>query len=76
MDAPKTEAGWSLIGMTVEETAQALRVDRKTVFLMIKERGLPARRVGKGWRVDPEALREWISTRDEQPADAGEDEQD
>ena len=73
MDAPKTESGWSLIGMTVDETAQALRIDRKTVFLMIKERGLPARRVGRGWRIDPEALRQWIATRDDQPAEAGDD---
>lgn len=72
-DSPKTEAGWPLVGMTLEEAAQALRVTRRTMFSLIKDRGLPARRVGKGWRIDPEALRLWISTREDSPADADED---
>lgn len=74
MDTPKTESGWAFVGMTVEETAEALRVDRKTVFNMIKDKGLPARRVGRGWRVDPEALRKWISVQAE-PADVVADEE-
>lgn len=72
-DIPKTEAGWPLVGMTLEETAQALRIDRKTMFSLIKEQGLPARRVGKGWRIDPEALRQWLSAKDGQPVEAGDD---
>ena len=73
-DMPTTETGWPLVGMTLEEAAQALRVTRRTMFALIKEQGLPARRVGKGWRIDPEALRQWISTRDDAPVDAGEEE--
>ena len=75
-DMPKTEAGWPVVGMTLEEAAQALRVTKRTMFTLIKDRGLPARRVGKGWRIDPDALRRWISTRDEQPVDAGDGEED
>ncbi len=75
-DLPKTETGWPLVGMTLEEAAQALRVTKRTMFALIKEQGLPASRVGKGWRGDPEALRCWISTRDAQPAGAGEGDED
>ena len=74
-DVPKTEAGWPIVGMTLEEAAQSLRVTRRTMFALIRDQGLPARRVGKGWRVDPEALRQWISTRGEAPVDAGEEDE-
>ncbi|MCR5259216.1 MAG: helix-turn-helix domain-containing protein [Desulfovibrio sp.] len=59
--------------MTLEEAAQALRITRRTMFTLIKEQGLPARRVGKGWRVDPDALKKWISTRDGPLVDEGEE---
>ncbi len=61
---PVTEAGWPVVGMTADEAADALRVDRKTLLLAIRDDGLPARKVGKGWRIDPEALRRWISSSD------------
>ncbi len=72
-DMPRTDAGWPLVGMTLEEAAQALRITRRTMFTLIKEQGLPARRVGKGWRVDPDALKKWISTRDGPLVDEGEE---
>lgn len=53
---------WPLIGMTLEETADALRVDRKTIFKLIKESGFPARKVGVGWRIDPDAVKHWLAT--------------
>lgn len=54
--------GWPpVVGLTVEEAAAALRVDEKTVRAAIKKEGLPARMVGKGYRIDPEALRIWIA---------------
>lgn len=58
--AEKTE--WPLIGMTLEETAAALRVDRKTIFKAIQEGGLPARKVGVGWRIDPDAVKAWLAS--------------
>lgn len=62
-DETKTQAPvWPLIGMTAEEAAKSLRVDVKTVHEAIKEGGLPARLVGKGWRISPKALEEWIAS--------------
>lgn len=53
---------WPIIGMTLEETAEALRVDRKTIFKAIQENGLPARKVGVGWRIDPDAVKAWLAS--------------
>ena len=53
-------ADWPIIGMTVEETAEALRVDVKTVRRLIKDGSIPARKDGVGWRVEPEAVKEWL----------------
>ena len=56
------KADWPLLGMTLEEAADALRVDRKTIFKAIQEGGLPARKVGVGWRIDPDAVKAWLAT--------------
>ena len=56
------EPSWPLIGMTAEEAATALRCDVKTVKDAIKDGGLPARLVGRGWRISPRALEEWIAS--------------
>ncbi len=52
---------WGIIGMTVEEAAKALRVDRRAVLGAIRDRGLPAVKIGRGWRIEPEALRRWMA---------------
>lgn len=52
---------WPPIGMTVEECADALRIDRKTIFQALQA-GLPARKVGRSWRIDPDAVRAWLAT--------------
>ena len=65
---------WDFLGMTIEETAEALRTDVNTVRILIRERGLPARKVGRGWRIDPDAVKAWLAsgTYDEQKrSDAG-----
>lgn len=62
MEDRTQEPSWPLIGMTTEEAAKSLRVDVKTVQDAIKEGGLPARLVGKGWRISPKALEEWIAS--------------
>lgn len=62
MEDRTQEPSWPLIGMTTEEAAKSLRVDVKTVHEAIKEGGLPARLVGKGWRISPKALEEWIAS--------------
>lgn len=61
MDDTQTP-GWPLVGMTAEEAAKALRVDVRTVREAIRSGGLPARLVGKGWRISPKALDEWLAT--------------
>ena len=52
---------WPLIGMTLEEAAQSLRVDSKTLRTLIKAGDFPARKVGKGYRVDWDAAKQWLS---------------
>ena len=48
-------------GLTVDEVAQSLRVDSKTARKLIREQGLPARLVGRGYRVDVDALKAWLA---------------
>lgn len=62
MEDRTQEPSWPLIGMTTEEAAKSLRVDVKTVQDAIKEGGLPARLVGKGWRIEEGALRQWLAS--------------
>ena len=57
-------APWPTIGMTAEEAATALRVDVKTVREAIRNGGLPARLVGRGWRIDVDALKLWLASGD------------
>lgn len=56
------KAEWPLIGMTVEETAEALRVHPTTVRAAIREGSLPARKVGVGWRIDHDAVKAWLAS--------------
>lgn len=63
---------WQPIGMTVEECADALRIDRKTMFQALQA-GLPARKVGRSWRIDPDAVKAWLATGNgEQATESGE----
>ena len=55
------KAEWPLIGMTAEEAAEALRVDRKTIFKLLQQGDFPARKVGVGWRIDPDAVKRWLA---------------
>ena len=57
-----TTATTPIIGLTVEEVAKALRTDDKTVRKLIKEQGLPARIVGRGYRIEEGALRAWLAS--------------
>ena len=51
---------WPIIGMTLEETAAALRVNPRTVQDMILRGDFPARKVGVGWRISPDAVNRWL----------------
>lgn len=54
------QIAWPLVGMTVEETADALRIHKRNVLQLIRERGLPAKKCGVSWRIDPDALKRWL----------------
>lgn len=53
---------WPLIGMTLDEAAAALRVERRTVQKAILNGKIPARKVGVGWRIDPDAIKAWLAS--------------
>lgn len=50
-----------VIGLTVDEAAAALRTDDKTVRKLIQTGSIPARIVGRAYRIDPGALRAWVA---------------
>ena len=52
---------WTHVGLTVDEAAAALRVDRKAIFRALQEGGLPARKVGKGFRISHSAIEAWLA---------------
>jgi excisionase family DNA binding protein len=45
--------------MTVNDLADYLRVHRSTVYRLLKNRQLPAFRVGSDWRFTTEAIDRW-----------------
>jgi len=49
------------IGLSVEECAAALRVSEDAVRDAIRRGGLPAKRIGKGYRIDVDALKAWLA---------------
>ena len=53
---------WPHVGLTVDEAAASLRVDRKAIFKAIQEGGLPARKVGKGYRISLAAMEAWLAS--------------
>ena len=46
--------------LTLRETAELLRVSRRTLQRMIDRKKLPVFRVGRQWRVRESELIEWI----------------
>ena len=46
--------------LTVDEVADFLRLNRKTVFAAIKEKAMPGRRVGRRVVVCRDALLDWL----------------
>ena len=59
----KMPADWPpVIGLTVDEAAAALRTDDKTIRKLIQSKAIPYRVVGRGYRIDPEGLRQWLAS--------------
>jgi excisionase family DNA binding protein len=46
--------------LSVEETAKLLQVSRRTLHRMIHRKDLPAFKVGAQWRVQENALAQWL----------------
>ena len=64
MDTKYEAPEWPTVGMTIEECARVLRCNERTVRDLIKNEGLPARFIGRGYRVDIDALKEWLAEGD------------
>jgi len=50
--------------LTVGEIADYLRVDRSTIYRLLKRKELPAFRVGRDWRFTMEGIDRWRAQRE------------
>jgi len=50
--------------LTVAELARYLRVNMSTIYRLIRNRELPAFRVGRDWRFKLEAIETWMRERE------------
>ena len=46
--------------MTVAELSQYLKLDKITIYKMVKEKRMPAVRIGHQWRFFQEDIEKWI----------------
>lgn len=53
---------WPPIGMTLEEAAASLRVNPRTLHEFIRRGDFSARKVGVGWRIEPDAVKAWLAS--------------
>ena len=54
--------------MTLEETANYLRVTTKTIYRLLDKRAIPARKVGHQWRFDKASIDSWLCQRSTEKA--------
>ena len=65
----------STAAMTVQEVAEYLNVDPKTVYRLVNRGELPGFKVGGSWRFQKDDLDDWIAKQKQTAASkAGEDE--
>jgi excisionase family DNA binding protein len=55
--------------MTLEETAEFLKVHPSTVYRLLKKHRIPAFRLGSDWRFNLESIEKWIQQREAENAD-------
>jgi excisionase family DNA binding protein len=48
--------------MTLQETAEYLRVTRSTIHRLLKRNQIPAFRIGRHWRFNVEEIDNWCSS--------------
>jgi excisionase family DNA binding protein len=46
--------------MTLDEVAQFLHVHPSTVYRLLKDRSIPAFKVGSDWRFNQESIEKWV----------------
>ena len=51
--------------LTVAEAAVMLKVSRHTVWRALKRKQIPAKKVGRQWRLSRQAILNWLSEHDE-----------
>ena len=49
--------------MTVRELSEYLKLDRMTIYKMLKEEQIPASRIGNQWRFIREDIDAWIRSK-------------
>jgi len=49
--------------LTFDEAKQYLRINRGTLYKLIRNGDLPAFRVGKQWRIDKKELNKWLKSK-------------
>jgi excisionase family DNA binding protein len=50
--------------MTLEDVAQYLHVHPSTVYRLLKNRSIPAFKVGSDWRFNQDSIERWIKERE------------
>ena len=48
--------------LTAEELASILKMDKTTIYRLIRKQGIPAFKVGQEWRVARSDLEAWIAS--------------
>jgi excisionase family DNA binding protein len=55
--------------LTLEEVADFLHVHSSTIYRLLKNRRIPAFKVGSDWRFNQESIEQWVKNLEtEQPA--------
>ena len=57
--------------LTVEQLAELLQVDEKTVSTLAAKGDLPGRKLGRHWRFSRQAVLEWLATPERKRRAAG-----
>lgn len=50
--------------LTLKETRDILKVSRNTMYMLVRDGIIPARKVGSEWRICRSELTKWMQTRE------------
>jgi excisionase family DNA binding protein len=54
--------------LTLDETAEILKVHPSTVYRLLKNKQIPAFKLGSDWRFNAESIERWIKEREQAEA--------